>query len=218
MTNRPFDLIVFDVDGTLVDAFQDITDAVNAALAQWGRPPKSKKRVIECVGHGVRWLMEQIIGNDDVPLDEALAFMRDYYQEHPARTAELYPGVAATLAQLDAAGIRLAVLSNKVEAITRKLLEMLGVADHLDRIVGETERYPRKPAPDGLLALAAKLDAAPARTLMVGDNDTDCDVAANAGCAFCAVTYGAKDRAHWEARGVAYVIDHFEELTRITEI
>lgn len=212
MTNRPFDLIVFDVDGTLVDAFQDITDAVNAALAQWGRPPKSKERVIECVGHGVRWLMEQIIGDDDMPVDEALAFMRDYYQKHPARTAELYPGVAATLAQLDAAGIRLAVLSNKVEAITRTLLETLGVARHLDRIVGETERYPRKPAPDGLLALVAELGAAPARTLMVGDNDTDCDVAANAGCAFCAVTYGAKDRAHWQAHGVPYVIDRFEEL------
>lgn len=214
MSFRRFDLLVFDLDGTLVDAFQDITNAVNAALAAWGIAPKSKEQVTACVGHGVRRLMEQILGGAPVPLEEALARMKAYYADHPADTAQLYPGVAETLAALDRAGYMLAVLSNKIEALTCTIIRALGIAPYIDRTVGDSDRYPRKPDPSALLDLIASLGTQPTRTLMVGDNTTDLEVAQNAGCAFCGVTYGARDRAFWEAAGVLFIVDQFADLPR----
>jgi phosphoglycolate phosphatase len=215
MNTSTFDLLVFDLDGTLVDAFEDITHAVNAAMVAYNQPPHSVEEVTACVGHGVRVLMERIVADRDIPVDDALAIMRDYYDRHPADTARLYPGVADTMATLHRDGFKLAVLSNKVESITKDVVAHLGLAPYLSLVFGETGAYPRKPAPDGLLALIDKSNCRPERTLMVGDNDTDCDVASAASCSFCAVTYGAKEREHWRNRGVVRIIDRFEELLRV---
>lgn len=212
MQDLRYDLVVFDLDGTLVDAFQDITNSVNAALSSYGLPLKTKAEVMAGVGHGVKRLMERMLDGAPVSVDEATERMRAHYEAHPADTAAPYPGVAEVLHQLQRAGVRLAILSNKVESITVKIAEALKMAACFSRIVGETGRHARKPDPAALLALLEELDIPAARALMVGDSDTDFDAARAAGCAFCGVTYGARDRAHWLARGADYVIDRFEEL------
>jgi len=187
----PIQLVVFDLDGTLVDAFEDIALAVNHMLALDGLPPRSVEEVKRHVGRGVRMLIQGILGTDDpAVLDEKVRVLTEYYRQHPIRTARLYNGVVTGLEKLRAAGLRLAVASNKPHALTCYLLEHLGVARFFDWIEGQSDAFPRKPAPDVLYHLMKLAGAQPATTLIVGDSPTDVEFARAAGTEVVCVTYG----------------------------
>lgn len=207
-------LLIFDLDGTLVDAFADIATAANHALNTLGRQPLALDAITRHVGHGGRNLMQSCLGAGatEEEIDKAFAAWRSYYANHPADFAKPYPGVPSTLAKLRASGLKTAVLSNKLDSLTRKILEALGLDKQFGCIQGEMPGYPRKPDPQSVFAVMEKMAALPEQTLLVGDGDADMLVAQNAGLRAVGVTYGVCTREKLIQMGATATIDAFPAL------
>ena len=186
-------LIVFDLDGTLIDSRRDLAGAVNYMRGSMGLEPLSAERVVSFVGNGVANLVRRAVADADVDFDEALRRMKRYYADHLVDSTCLYPGVSAGLKELKGAGITLAVLSNKPTAASRKILEQLGVAPLFAEIIGGDGSFPLKPEPDALRALQAKFGFELASCWMFGDHYTDLEAARRAGFRRALARYGFGD-------------------------
>jgi phosphoglycolate phosphatase len=189
---QPVRLIVFDLDGTLVDSVRDLAAAVNAAVQKVapGTPPLPLEDVRGFVGEGARVLVERSVERARVrrPVDEVLPVFLDCYRACLLDTTRLYPGVEEALDRLR--GRVLAVLTNKPGDLSRAILEGLGVAHRFSRIWGPADVPARKPDPAGLLRLVEQLDADPAETIIVGDSPVDVRTGRAAGVRTVGVTYG----------------------------
>jgi phosphoglycolate phosphatase len=190
------DLLIFDLDGTLIDSRLDLANAVNAMRAHLGMSPLTNERVYTYVGNGAPLLVRRALGEKegeqaDEPLfAQALAFFMEYYGAHDVDCTTLYPGVHESLDRLRAAGKRMAVLTNKPDRMSRHILEVLGVADYFLRIYGGNSFPQRKPNPIGVATLMRETGVDRTQTMMVGDSAVDVATARNAGIACCGVTYG----------------------------
>jgi len=214
-------LVIFDLDGTLVDTFGDIAAAVNFALKELGLSARRVEDVKRHVGNGARLLMQWAVqndsemrpsGGDDKILDRAVAYWMDYYLAHPADHARLYPGVLPMLQTLKSHEIKTAVLSNKFHKVTERLLTILQIRPFLDRVIGENDRIARKPAPDGIFYLMKWAKVRPQETWMVGDSEPDILAGRAAGCRICAGAYGVLDRAALERLGPHVIINSPMEI------
>ncbi|MBW8876065.1 MAG: HAD-IA family hydrolase [Acidobacteria bacterium] len=187
---RP-EALVFDLDGTLIDSRRDITTAVNRMRADLGLPPLALEQVVTMVGEGARLLVERALGPGWSPdrIDRALERYLGYYWDVCLEATKPYPGVEAMLVAL-AGRYPLALLSNKGEALSRKVLDGLGLTSHFREILGGDSLPSRKPDPAGLHVLADRLGVPVARLLLVGDTWIDAETARNAGCAFALVAWG----------------------------
>jgi phosphoglycolate phosphatase len=185
-------LLVFDLDGTLVDSSRDIAAATNAAIRRVapGAAEIPLEVILSFVGEGARILVERSLRHAGLSLsaDEVLPVYVECYAERLLDTTRLYPGVEEALDAL--AGPALAVLTNKPGDFSRRILEGLGVARCFARILGAGDVPSRKPDPGGLLRLMADAEAAPGETWMVGDSATDVAVARAAGVRVAGVTWG----------------------------
>lgn len=183
--------LVFDLDGTLIDSRRDITSAVNRMRADLGLPPLTLEHVVTLVGEGARRLVERALGPGYPPeeVDRSLARYLGYYWDVCLDETRLYPGVEAMLEELSRL-YPLALLSNKGEKLSRKILEGLGLTRHFREILGGDSLPSRKPDPAGLLLLAQRLEVPPQRLLLVGDTWVDAETARNAGCPFAFVEWG----------------------------
>jgi phosphoglycolate phosphatase len=175
-------LVVFDLDGTLVDSAPDIAAAVNRMLAARRLSLLSQAAVAAMVGDGLHVLMDRVFAAAGTPLDPAAAdeYLADYEANVLVETA-LFPGIEAALDQLAAAGCRLAVCTNKPEHATHLLLAGLGVADRFVAVGGGDSFAARKPHPLHLAGTIARAGGSAARALMVGDHRND--ILAATGCA-----------------------------------
>ena len=208
-------LFVFDLDGTLVDSSQDLADAGNALLKIYGRDALPRDEVVAMVGDGARELVRRLLAGAgiDALLDEALAHFLDCYDQRLLATTRPYDGVFATLEAL-APQARLAVLTNKPEAATRRLLEGLELLPYFSDVIGGDSPYGRKPDPRGLFALLARADVATENALMIGDSMNDLLVAEAAAVPMCFARYGfgyVQVREEDRLRA-AHTIDAPEEL------
>jgi phosphoglycolate phosphatase len=183
--------IVFDLDGTLIDSRRDITTAINRMRGELGLPPISLEQVVTMVGEGARLLVERALGPGFSPaeIDQALTRYLGYYDEVCLDATRAYPGVEAMLAEL-ARRYPLALLSNKGEAFSRKILDGLHLTSFFREILGGDSLPSRKPDPAGLHILAGRLGVPVDRLLLVGDTWVDAETAHNAGCAFALVEWG----------------------------
>ena len=195
-------LLVFDLDGTLVDSSRDIAAAANAAIARVasGAPEIPLDAILSFVGEGARLLVERCLGHAGLDLspEEVLPVYLECYAERLLDTTRLYPGVAEALDAL--AGTTLAVLTNKPGDFSRTILEGLGVAPRFARIWGAGDVPSRKPDPQGLRCLMAETGASPRETWMVGDSATDVGAARAAGTRVAGVTWGFHPGALRDAR------------------
>ena len=187
-----FDLIVFDLDGTLVDSKLDLVLAVNAARADTGMAPLEPELIYSYVGNGAPTLIRRSLGPraSQQQADRALEFFYEYYRDHMLDNTTLYPRVQETVDSLLDSGRNLAVLTNKPVRFSTLMIERLGLAAHFRRVYGGNSFKAKKPDPYGLNLLMEEMGAAKARTLMVGDSAVDVRTARNAGVASCGVTYG----------------------------
>jgi phosphoglycolate phosphatase len=187
-----FTLVIFDLDGTLIDSRLDLAHAVNATRAQAGRGPLPHEQIFSFVGNGAPVLIQRAMGPEasEEEVRNALEFFLDYYRHHALDYTILYPGVEDGLHQLHAAGLRLAVLTNKPVRISHRIVEGLGVAPLFFRIYGGNSFEHKKPHPIGIDTLRAEAGAAAEKTWMVGDSYVDIQTARNAGVASCGVTWG----------------------------
>ncbi len=212
-TTLPWRLIVFDLDGTLVDAFADIAAAVNHMLALDGLPPRSVEEVKLHVGRGVRMLIAGVLATqDEAIIEEKVKVLTEYYRQYPVRESKLYPGIPELLEFLDKAGVRLAVASNKPDALTQYLLKHFGVAERFDWILGQSDAFPRKPHPAILQHLMNLAQAAPHETVVVGDGPTDVEFARAAGVPVVCVTYGQCSREELEPCAPDAIVDSVAAL------
>jgi phosphoglycolate phosphatase len=183
-------LVVFDLDGTLVDSRQDLAASTNDVLAGLGAGPLPVDAVEQMVGDGARTLVHRALvhAGCDADLDAALAEFHRCYARRLLETTRPYDGIAEVLQSL--ARTRLAVLTNKPLEPTRRLLEHFGWTGTFDRVVGGDGPFARKPDPAGLLDVMRTCGAEPHETMMVGDSMVDVDVARRAGTLICVATYG----------------------------
>ncbi len=183
--------LVFDLDGTLIDSRRDITTAINRMRGELGLPPIPLAAVVTMVGEGARLLVERALGPGFPPdqVDAALARYLRHYEEVCLDETAAYPGVEEMLVAL-AGRYPLALLSNKGEALSRKILDGLGLSRFFAEILGGDSLPTRKPDPAGLRVLAERLGFPLARLLLVGDTWIDAETAHNAGCAFALVEWG----------------------------
>ncbi|MBE6358265.1 MAG: HAD family hydrolase [Lentisphaerae bacterium] len=204
-------LVVFDLDGTLIDSAGGIAHSVNRTRQHLGFKPLDKKLIASFTGDGIRKLLERSCADVTlpIPMEEVIKMTVDFYAADPVHDTAVYPGVMETLPRLREAGFKLAVLSNKPQVVSDKILKGLNIAQFMDANIGGEAGFPLKPAPDGLLYLMKKFETAPENTWMTGDNHTDLAVAANAGCRSIFCKFGMGFKGDYTANKD---IDRFDQL------
>jgi phosphoglycolate phosphatase len=188
--------VLFDLDGTLVDSLEDLTDAVNHTRSAFSLPRLAKDAVRLKVGKGARNLVQQVIPEvTAADIDRALGMFLEFNKQHIADKSRLYPGIAAILHELATRDIKMAVISNKNEDLSTLILQALGINDLFESICGGDTYPERKPSPLPLLNIAAKLGIAPNECVMVGDsiNDIQAGNQANIASIACTWGYGSSD-------------------------
>ena len=212
----PFPALVFDLDGTLIDSAPDVCASVNRVLEAGGRRALSIAETKDMIGWGGRVLVEKALaltGESGTPedIDRALEAFLITYADHPADNTIVFPGVIEALENLKAAGVKMAICTNKPTATTPPVLEALGLAQYFD-VVSCGDAVPHK-KPDGrhVRLVVEELGATIETTAMVGDSESDITAAIDAGVLSVAVTFGY---AHvpCDELGADALIDHFNDL------
>lgn len=208
-----FNVIAFDLDGTLADTAPDLAAALNHALGVLGRPEIDPTSVHKLVGQGARALLRKgLAASGDVTdalIEQGFPHFIDYYAANICTGTTCYPAVEEAMEALAARGGRLALCTNKPERLTRLLLDALGWAERFDAIVGGDTLPVRKPDAAPLLRAIEHAGGGPAA--FVGDSITDAETARAARVPFVAVSFGFSDRPVVEL-GADAVIDGFDEL------
>lgn len=216
MSDFPFTIVGFDLDGTLVDSSRDLGSALNYALGLAGRDPVPLDRIAPLIGGGAKRMLERALilegGMDEAEFKPIYRELLSYYEENLSVHTRPYPGCEAMLDRLEQEGCTLAVVTNKFENFAIRLLEQIGMLDRFATVIGGDTLGPgrNKPAPDPILEMIARCGGGP--SAFVGDTTTDVNAARAAGVPCVAVGFGFNDRAAHEL-GADSVIHHFDELT-----
>jgi phosphoglycolate phosphatase len=206
-------LLIYDLDGTLVDAFEDIWRGINVVFKRHDLPAVDFDRTRRAVGEGPRQLVERLLPPEDAGrVDEITRAYRAYYAENPSSSAHLYPGVAQTLTRLRAAGVRQAILTNKPQNVARPVCERLGLMELIDGLWGESEDATAKPHPDALLQVPRFFRLLPEDCALVGDGTPDAQVTRAASIKFIGVTWGQLTKDELVSLGAAATIESMGEL------
>lgn len=211
----PFEVVGFDLDGTLLDTRRPIAAALNHALVHAGRAPLPLERVVPMVGGGVRDLLDQALaatgGAAPGEVDQLLPVLMSRYLEEPTAGAAAYPGMAEMLRTLDAMGVRLGIVTNKPQALTHATLSAFAIDRRFGCVLGgdAPEVARGKPAPDALLLMRARLGGG--RAAFVGDSRYDVAAAKAAGMPVVACRFGFAGAAV-DKLGADAVIDRLDDL------
>jgi len=206
-------LLIFDLDGTLIDSRIDLANSVNAMRDHLGYAPLSNETVYTYVGNGVAVLIQRALGEgaSDETLAAAQQFFLDYYRQHMLDFTTLYPGTADALSKLAGAGMQLAVLTNKPVRFSQAIVEGLGIAPFFLHVYGGNSFEQKKPHPMGIEKLMAECRAERENTVMIGDSSVDVRTARNASVQAWGVSYGfqpeslVEDPPDWMAHSMADV-------------
>jgi len=218
MRKIPFDIVGFDLDGTLIDTSGDLAAAVNYAIGTIGCPPFAVEEIKPFVGKGARVMLERALaasgrGNAET-LEQLLPILLDFYQSNLVALSAPYPGLLAAMDALEAAGVKLAICTNKAERFTLPLMEQIGLADRFAAIVGGDTVGVSKPDPAPIHEMVAR--AGGGRAVFIGDTINDIAGARNAGVPSIAVSFGFLDGPVEQLEADA-VIHHFDELVPLLE-
>lgn len=209
----PFDIVVFDLDGTLADTAPDLTAALNHSLRQLGRAPVPEASVRHMVGQGARALLGKGLaatgGMTEALVEQGFPIFLDYYERHICEGSRAFPGLERALDELAALDVKLAVCTNKLEGLSRKFLDAIGWSLRFDALVGGDTVGTRKPDPAPLIEAIARCGGG--RAAFVGDSITDTMTGRNANVPTVAVSFGFSDRPVAEL-GADQLIDHFDQL------
>jgi phosphoglycolate phosphatase len=209
-------IAVFDLDGTLADTVHDLIDTLNVVMDREGLPHLPLAEGRELIGAGARALIERGLAAVDrevtpAHLDDMHRFFLAHYSEHLCVRTRLFPGVAQALDQLEAAGFRLAICTNKYEGLSVALLEGLGVAHRFAAICGRDSFPHCKPDPRHLTMTIDRADGDRGRAVMIGDSMTDIATAKAAGIPVVALSFGYSDTPVADL-DPDRLIDHYDQL------
>lgn len=194
--------IVFDLDGTLLDTLEDLTDSVNYALKKFGFPQRTIDEIRSFVGNGIANLIARVLpdGNENPRYGEVLKTFREYYALHCKDKTRPYDGILQMLDSLQGDAYQMAVVSNKFDAAVKELCELY-FGDRIRAAVGESEKVRKKPAPDAVYQVLEELSVSPEQAVYVGDSDVDLATAANVPMTCISVTWGFRSREQLLAAG-----------------
>ena len=208
-------LVIFDLDGTLLDTIADLAESANHALKQLGYPTRDVEKIRTFVGNGVNKLLFRALP-DEEKTEENMMRMRThfvpYYDAHNADLSAPYPGIVALLEELQAKGLRMAVASNKYQEATVKLVKHYFPMIDFVEVLGQREGINVKPDPTIVFDILQKAGVSKEETLYVGDSGVDMQTAINAGVDAVGVTWGFRSRTELESFHPMGLIDKAEEL------
>jgi len=216
--NSAYKVVIFDLDGTLIDSIADIADCANTVLKNHGFPTLSEERFKELVGDGFANLTRKIIPPSELSTERIEQFTREYrelYRERWHHRTTVYDGIHELLQSLQVAGYTLCILSNKRDEYTKlcaaRFFPQVGFAE----VRGERPGTPIKPAPDAALAIAASCDVKPEECMFVGDSEIDIETGKRAGMTAIGVLWGFRPREILEQAGASLIISQPHELLEL---
>ncbi|MDR4467036.1 MAG: HAD-IA family hydrolase [Nitrospira sp.] len=213
MAPTSVDLLIFDLDGTLIESKWDIAHSVNFTLVELGLPERPIEEIFGFVGDGVKRLLRLAVGEgNQARFEEALKVFRGYYLEHCLDRTTFYPGIEPMLQHFS--GKTKAIATNKSIEYTRVILNGLG-PQHFGYMVGGDNGFGLKPEPGMLLHVMEMLGVSKERTVLIGDSTNDINGGHNAGIRVCAVGYGMGNREKMAACQPDWFIERPEELTEL---
>jgi phosphoglycolate phosphatase len=220
MTNRfpGVKAAIFDLDGTLVDAFGDIISVLNRALEHWNYPQLPFDTVKSFIGDGPRMLLSRALAaaaKGELPperFEEIYPWYRSFYEANHGAQVTAYPGAIETLAALRERGFKVAVLTNKPHSVVGRVLAGVGLAPHIQQFWGQVDGSPQKPDAEALLQVARFFNLQPAELVMIGDGPADMEVAKNAGAYTIGVTYGQLSREQIEKMAPDAIVERLPEV------
>ena len=209
-------LVIFDLDGTILDTLEDLAAAGNHALSVCGMPQRTVDEVRQFVGNGIRRYLQRAVpeGTPDAEIDRVHEAFTAYYSVHYADRTAPYPGIPALLQKLREAGIRTAVVSNKPDYGVQSLCAQY-FPGLFDAAAGEREGVRRKPAPDAVDAVLASLEIPREEAVYIGDSDVDIDTARNAGMPCISVSWGFRSAAFLQEHGASQIVDDAAALEKL---
>lgn len=200
--------VVFDLDGTLIDSAPDIHAAANRLMAELALPSFDLNTITSYIGNGIPKLVERCLAAagaaERVPLERAISLFKAFYAEEPALRTRPYPGVVEALALFANTGVRMGIVTNKAEDLSRAALADLGLAPRFEVVIGGDTLATKKPEPEGLLLAVDRLGASRQDALYVGDSEVDAETALRAGLRFALFSGGYRKSPvsalpHWHA-------------------
>lgn len=201
-------LCVFDLDGTLVNTLTDLTVSLNYALEQLGFPKLSEAEVSAIVGHSVTYMCEHAVPPESVSqAPRVLEFYRAHYTRHSLDHSRPYEGMVEAVERIRSAGVKVAVVSNKPHADAVRVMKNLYPKDTFSLVLGRTQKFAIKPAPDALNFVMDFFGVKPEEAVYVGDSDVDVEFARNANMRCVAVTWGFRTVGELLAAGAVCMTD-----------
>ncbi|MBI5232771.1 MAG: HAD-IA family hydrolase [Deltaproteobacteria bacterium] len=209
-------LIIFDLDGTLIDSSADIAWAANKTLSQMGYPEMDAAAIKKCIGRGVRSLMSLLMPSEPSErIDLARDVFLEHYGSHLTVSTTLYPGTMDTLEYLKGAGKNMAIVTNKPIGLTEAILDSLEIRDYFSAVLGGDSLLNKKPHPEPLLKILDLLQTTLEDAVFIGDSRTDIETGHAASVATIGAAYGFRGRKELEDAGCSIVIEDIAGLIRI---
>lgn len=208
-----YKLAIFDMDGTILDTLNDLTDSLNYALKVCHYPTRTLDEVRSFVGNGIHKLIERAVpnGTNSTQVETVFETFHGYYKVHCADKTKPYPGILSLLEELRNAGMKTAVVSNKadyaVQELCRRYFDGL-----FDAAVGETAGIHKKPAPDTVNVVLNALDIDKKDAVYIGDSEVDVATSVNAGMDHCIVSWGFREVEFLKQQGAKRIVDDASEL------
>jgi phosphoglycolate phosphatase len=211
-------LIVFDLDGTLLNSLEDLADSANWVLEQHGFPTHPVDAYRYFVGDGVRKLIERILPQEErteARIEQCRQEFVAYYKVHMEDKTSVYEGITELLVELKNRGLKIAVATNKVHIAVKPLMEKYFPEIRFDSMIGQREGVPVKPAPQIMFDILRETGCEPSEALHVGDTATDMQLAHNAGVTPVGVLWGYRPLEELQEAGAKFIISKPEELLRL---
>ena len=211
-------LVIFDLDGTLLNTIADLAHSTNYALNKLGYPTHEIEKYNFMVGNGIDKLFERALPEEEKSKENVLRVRKEfvpYYDIHNADDSRPYPGIPELLSYLQDAGVQIAVASNKYQAATQKLVDHYFPEIHFTAVLGQREGVKVKPDPIIVSDILEIAKVAKEEALYVGDSGVDMQPAANAGVTACGVTWGFRPRTELEEFNPSYIADTAGEIKNL---
>lgn len=208
--------IIFDLDGTLLNTLEDLTDSTNYALRTCGFPERTLEEVRRFVGNGIRKLIERAVPvhTDAENISECFTIFCEHYKQNMENKTAEYTGISDMLSALYAAGYKMAIVTNKADFAAQVLCGKL-FGNYVKTVVGSVENRPNKPAPDGVYYALEQMGVVKEEAVFIGDSEVDILTAKNAEIDAIGVLWGFRDLADLEAVGVKMTVKTVKELEKL---
>lgn len=212
------DTVIFDMDGTVLNTLEDLTDAVNHVFSQFDLPPRTIDEYRKFFGNGIGYAMRCAApeGTPDELIDKMIPVFREYYDKHCLDKTKPYDGILELMKSLKAKGYKMAIVSNKIDSAVKELNDRF-FSDYVSVAIGEKAKVRRKPAPDTVIAALKELRSERSEAVYIGDSEVDLQTARNAGLPCIAVLWGFRDRDHLTENGAVTFAENPTDVLSVLE-